>query len=44
MITKKDLDDAEARGVTTLYAVFPAPKGGGMAQVEYPFVFELGSN
>ena len=23
---------------------FPAPKGGGMAQVEYPFVFELGSN
>lgn len=23
---------------------FPAPKGGGMVQIEYPFVFELSSN
>lgn len=23
---------------------FPSPKGGGMVQVNYPFVFELGSN
>lgn len=28
MITKKDLDEAEARGATQLYAVFPAPEGG----------------